>query len=265
VTPGPDDVAPGLIGEAARLAEELDADFRAIGAALGAEPCAFPPLLDVRDLKRIDYFTSFPHLVTVPVAPEASAIPAFRDANAAGVDDGGPLALGRVCEAHHVLAPAACYALYPALRGLRASEPRHYTMLGTCFRREAGYAPLRRQWAFRMREVVHVGTEASVPAFLAEARAQVEALADRWRVPVRFEVATDPFFDPARSPKYLHQKLFPSKEEVVWEGGGEPLALGSVNDHRTYFGEAFDLEVGGATAHTACLAFGLERWVGATA
>jgi hypothetical protein len=76
-------------------------------------------------------------------------------------------------------------------------------------------------------------------------------------IPIALEPATDPFFDPARSPRYLHQELFPTKEEMICDG----VALGSLNDHRSFFGEAFGLSAGGAPAHTACVAFGLERWV----
>jgi hypothetical protein len=66
------------------------------------------------------------------------------------------------------------------------------------------------------------------------------------------------FFDAGRSPRYLHQKLFTAKREFIFE---DELALGSVNTHRTFFADLFSLSVGGAPAQTACLAFGLERWV----
>ena len=52
-------------------------------------------------------------------------------------------------------------------------------------------------------------------------------------------------------------KLFPVKEEFVVNG----LAIGSVNYHRNFFGERCDIKAGDDTAHTSCLAFGVERWV----
>jgi seryl-tRNA synthetase len=40
---------------------------------------------------------------------------------------------------------------------------------------------------------------------------------------------------------------------------GKKLAAGSSNYHQDFFGRSFDIEAGGASAHTGCLAFGLER------
>jgi hypothetical protein len=258
------DAAGGLVleGPALALFDALDRAFLALAFALGAEPIAFVPLLAADDLRRVDYFSSFPHLVTMPVAigDDPEALRAFARANAAVWS--GPLTLGPLAPAQAVLAPAACYAVYPAAAAAAAGAPlavggRILTTVGTCFRREAAYVPLRRQWCFRMREVVAIGTYSEVRAFLARAEAAALALAAAWGVRPTLAVATDPFFDPARSPKYLHQRLFPSKRELVLGG----VALGSLNEHRNFFGEAFGLEAGGAAAFTGCLAFGLERWL----
>ena len=102
------------------------------------------------------------------------------------------------------------------------------------------------------------GDSASVRIFLEAAEQSALALAAELKLPLTVAPATDPFFDPARSPRYLHQKLFPTKREFLFEGG---LALGSVNLHRNFFGELFSVAVAGAPAQTACLAFGVERWV----
>jgi hypothetical protein len=75
---------------------------------------------------------------------------------------------------------------------------------------------------------------------------------------VRWQAATDPFFNPSSNPKYLAQRLDPVKTEMVY--GGD-LAIGSVNFHRNYFGETFAIERGGEPAFSGCVAFGLERWL----
>jgi hypothetical protein len=56
------------------------------------------------------------------------------------------------------------------------------------------------------------------------------------------------------------QKLDPVKTEMVFENR---LAIGSVNFHRNYFGEAFDIQCGGEAAFSGCVAFGVERWIAA--
>ena len=110
-----------------------------------------------------------------------------------------------------------------------------------------------------MREIVHLGDAVSVKVFLEEARERVLAIAAEWGIAPSIEVATDPFFDPARSPKYLHATLFPSKHELIDRG----VALASFNNPRNYFGKAFCITADGESIHTACVAFGVERWVAA--
>ena len=80
----------------------------------------------------------------------------------------------------------------------------------------------------------------------------------RLGLPVEFETATDPFFNPSQNPKYLMQRLDPVKHEMIFDGH---LAIGSVNFHRNYFGEAFGIERAGEQAFSGCVAFGLERWI----
>jgi len=77
-------------------------------------------------------------------------------------------------------------------------------------------------------------------------------------MPVEFQNATDPFFNPSKNPKYLMQKLDPVKTEMIFDG---KLAIGSLNFHRNYFGEAFQISRDGKEAFSGCVAFGLERWI----
>jgi hypothetical protein len=56
------------------------------------------------------------------------------------------------------------------------------------------------------------------------------------------------------------QKLEPVKTEMVFQNR---LAIGSVNFHRNYFGEAFEIRRAGAEAFSGCVAFGIERWIAA--
>ena len=107
-----------------------------------------------------------------------------------------------------------------------------------------------------MREIVCVGPEEVAKNHLLRAKDVVTKLCAQLGLDVRLEVATDPFFD-KNGGKAKMQRLFPVKEEFVVDG----LAIGSVNYHRNFFGERCDIRAGDDTAHTSCLAFGLERWV----
>jgi seryl-tRNA synthetase len=250
----------GLTGPLHALSERIDRRFVDLASRFDAEGQAFGPLLAVRDLRKIDYFSAFPHLVTFPasVDPEEGNVREFALRN--GAEATGPLETPRNAPIHSVLAPAACYAVYIALEGTELSAAsRAVTVRGTCFRSETRFEPMTRQPSFSMREIVHLGNAASAKAFLEESREQVTAIAAEWGLDASLAVATDPFFDPARSPKYVHARLFPSKHELVDRG----IALASLNNHRNFFGQAYRITRGGEPIHTACVAFGIERWVAA--
>jgi len=156
-----------------------------------------------------------------------------------------------------VLTPAACYHVYGELEGQNLESTRFVTTRGTCFRHEDTYAPLQRQWSFSMREVVCIGSAEDVNTFLDQAREVAGRLTRSLGIEVEWKEATDPFFDPQADPRFLMQKLEPIKRELVFE---DRLAIASVNFHRDFFGETFDMTLNGKPAFSACLAFGVERW-----
>jgi seryl-tRNA synthetase len=147
-----------------------------------------------------------------------------------------------------VLTPAACYHFYIRFQKESLDAARYVTTRATCYRREAYYSPLERQWGFSMREIVCLGTAEEVKEFLARYQERVD----------HFFKSTDPFFNPSRNPKYLLQKLDPVKTEMIF---GDGLAIGSINFHRNYFGEAFEISREGREAFSGCVAFGIERWI----
>ena len=247
-----------LSGDLLELDGRLDGVFQSWAAQRGATPYRVPTFIAVADLARLDYFHSFPHLVTFPVSLEASEGNLARFAGQPPA--GGEVRLTETAPVRDVLTPAACYHFYSLLRGRTLPGPVYLTTRATCFRREAYYAPLERQWSFSMREIVCLGTADEVKAFLDAEQARVAAFAGRLGLPLAFDNATDPFFNPARNPKFLMQKLEPVKTEMVFQGR---LAIGSLNFHRNYFGEAFEIRREGAEAFSGCVAFGIERWIAA--
>lgn len=136
----------------------LDVRFARWAREAGATEYRFPVFLPARELHRFDYFRSFPHRVTFPVAldedPEALAIFAAKP-----LDADGAVTLGRTAPVSEVLAPSACHHFYVLLQDRELGAPEHLTTAGTCFRREAYYRPLQRQWNFTVREMVCLGSE----------------------------------------------------------------------------------------------------------
>ena len=241
------------------LADRLDRRFVAMAAHWQADELRFPPFISAAELERIDYFRSFPHLATFPVCldHDEAGLARFTAGDPVGPD--GRIALGALAPSHDVLTPAACYHLYAHHRGLRFEGCRHFTTKATCFRRESHYLPLERQWSFTMREIVCMGTARETAAFLDRAAALLDDFVADLGLRLDWAPATDPFFRPSSNPQYLMQRVHPTKHELLFD---DRLAIASRNLHHDHFGRAFSIEAaGGEPVHTACMAFGIERWL----
>jgi hypothetical protein len=246
----------GLTGPLLALADECDLAFRRLAGRWRATEERYPAALPAQTLA--DHLRSFPHQATFPVAldPADANLGEFADGPVVTAD--GEVALTRTAPVTAVLTPAACYHIYAGHRGERLPTARCLTTRNTCFRREPRYQPLRRQWSFTMREIVCLGAPAEAASFLAAARAAVDHFAALIDLPFDWLPATDPFFRSRSSPGYLLQRIQPTKHEATYGGS---LALGSANLHHDHFGTAFDITRGGAPAASACVAFGIERWL----
>jgi seryl-tRNA synthetase len=256
---------PGVYGrggnfERARLG--FDAMVTAAAAEEAPEHMVFPPLLPRRQMEDVGYLKSFPHLACTVFSFEGDEEQAAEQESRA--------------EAHEdwsehqrmtdlVLKPAACYPVYPAV-ATRGALPPGGVMVdagGTyVFRHEPSGDPARLQ-AFHQREIVRIGE----PETVVEWR-------DRWRdrslellrsvgLDATTDVASDPFFGRAGRLLARSQRSQELKFEVVVPiAGPEPTAVASFNYHQDHFSSVYGIEMdaeGDATAHTACLGFGLER------
>lgn len=247
-----------LSGDLLRLYHELDRLFLRWAASWRASEYAFPPFIAAAELQKVGYLVSFPHLATFPMTlePDEKNLQAFSSADP--VNARGEIRWSAAAPIRDVLTPAACYHIYPLFQNRGFDRPVYVTTRAACFRRERQYRPLQRQWSFSMRETVCLGTADEVKEFLEAWQRTLDQFFRAVRLPIRWEKATDPFFNPNRNPKYLLQKLEPVKTEMIFN---DSLAIGSINFHRNYFGEAFQIERDGKDIFSGCVAFGLERWI----
>ncbi len=243
-----------LDGSQLRLLRALDGLFLRWAEGWDAPEFRFPFLMRCQDLDTFDYYDNFPHLGLVATRLDPQRLGALLAGSARPVDR----IPTEVAESITFALPsAACYSIYLHLAGSTLpAEGVTRTTVGTCFRNEEHYQGLQRLLGFSMREIVRIGSEDVAKDHLLRAKDAVTTLCAELGLDVRLEVATDPFFD-KNSGKAKMQRLFPVKEEFVVNG----LAIGSVNYHRNFFGERCEIRAGDDTAHTSCLAFGLERWV----
>jgi seryl-tRNA synthetase len=163
----------------------------------------------------------------------------------------------------YCLSPAVCYHAYEQFAGKRFDRPVTITAESPCFReadRKAGGAG--RLWEFTMREVVFVGAAAWVAARRDEWMPRISDFATSLGLDGSLEPATDPFFGAVGRGKRLVQQVKGLKYELRLAAGQDSLPVASFNLHETFFGERFAMTLeDGTDAHSACVAFGLERWV----
>ena len=204
-----------------------------------------------------------------PYADDAAASPAFIDRetlDAVQYAEHFPQHLihgrARAGAVDLCMTPAACYHLYPLLRrrpGIAAG--RTTIVCGPCARYEGGgWNPPFRLAGFHMLELVAVGPREYVAARYADAVALTERMFSDLRIPGSFVTASDPFFCESSRGVKLMQQLKELKREFQMSCESGPVALASVNRHDDSFGRRFGIEAaGGGSAHSFCMAFGLER------
>jgi seryl-tRNA synthetase len=220
-----------------------------------------PAGIALETLERAGYFESFPQWLTVASHLTDDSTVLERIASSAS-----PAAEARrsVQQPDAALSPAVCYHTYEALAGRCLRSPALMTAEGVCWRHEGHrLVPLERGWAFRMREIVCIGTDADVEEFRQRWMVNATAFAESLGLATEILPASDPFFAPTGRGKAALQRIKSLKHElVVHFPDGRPMAIASFNNHEHFFGEAFGISLEtGETAASGCVAFGLERWL----
>src|SRR6185369_5132959 len=101
-----------LSGNLLELFHRLDRLFLLWASECNAAEYRFPTVISARDLARLDYFHSFPHLVTFPVVLKADEQDLKRFSEGATLNEEGDVALTDIDGVKDVLTPAACYHFY---------------------------------------------------------------------------------------------------------------------------------------------------------
>jgi seryl-tRNA synthetase len=251
----------GLQGHGALMEdviERFDRLVTAAGAAERPDIMRFPPVINRRHFERSGYLRSFPNLV--------GSVHSFDGGDRDHAEllqrmDAGDDWSHCLPGTGVVLAPAACYPVYPTLTGTLPAAGRTVDVASYVYRHEPSDDPARMQM-FRQREYVRIGTEAQCRSHADQWEERGLALLRALGLPAGLEEASDPFFGRAGRMMALNQRDQRLKVELVVPicSDDKPTACASCNYHQEHFGQAFDIRTAdGAIAHSACVAFGLER------
>lgn len=250
--------APTRMRDEIDALDRIDLRVREIASSFGAREMQYPALIAREVLERAEYPRAFPHLL---MFASRNVMPALGDTgqSSSGGRERGDRDDGM--GAHDwCLSPAVCYHAFAQLAGRLIDKATALTARGRCFRAERETAPGIRQVEFEMREIVLIGPITWIDACAEAAKRAVEAIADHEGLSGEWQVAADPFFLPAASGRAMMQRLLKVKLEYQSPGAGG-LALCSINRHGAFFGERFGITTPeGEPVHTACIAFGLDRW-----
>jgi seryl-tRNA synthetase len=216
------------------------------------ERMAFPPVMPRKQLEKIGYLESFPHLAGSIFSFDGKETVASADDWSSFQEQTGL-----------VMVPAACYPAYPviAARGPLAADGVAVDLGGSyVFRNEPSGDPARMQM-FHQRELVRFGAPEQVADWRQAWCDRGVELLSGLGLDAHADVASDPFFGKsgrmlARSQRAQALKL----EILVPIAGDDPTAVASCNCHRDHFASLYGITCAdGGPAHTACVGFGLER------
>lgn len=240
-------VASGVMGLVSQWGEEV-----------GATGVNFPPVVPRETFERTNYIESFPDLMGSVHVFEGDDRDHAELLKRLGDGKDWPSMLR---PAELMLASAACHPVYPLCSGTLPIEGRRFEVMGYCFRHEPSIDPARLQ-SFRMQEVVHVGDPGSARAHRDEGLGFGLAMLEQLGLEVEPVPANDPFF--GRAGRILAAGQL--DQELKIEGvtplysSEHPTAIMSANCHEDHFAQPFAIRTAeGEVAHSACVAFGIER------
>lgn len=223
-----------------------------------AEVLRFPPVFARKSYERLDHLANFPQLLGSVHSFEGGEAEhrAMLDDLAAHGDWARHLSPSET-----MLAPAACYPLYPSAQGVLPAQGRIIDLESFVYRHEPSDDPARMQ-SFRMREFVRMGTAEQAREHRDDWIGRIKRMLEALLLPVEAVVANDPFFGRGGRVMKATQREQDLKFELVVPICSEerPTAVASCNCHLDHFGTRFDIRTAdGDAAHTACVGFGLER------
>ncbi|MBY6263504.1 hypothetical protein EI613_16515 [Azospirillum sp. 412522] len=259
----------GLRGRVLALFRFFEREAKAIADEFGAEDNHYPVMIPNALLAEMGYFGHFPQHVTfcchlpdsLPVLEAVAA-----ESKQPGLH-GLPRLEGRLDPPKHVLTPGVCLPCYVQQRDLvlGPGEVRTLTMQNHVFRYEANnFRPLARGWDFTVRDIVFFGGRDEVERRRAGVMERAFAFCRELDLDVTLELANDPFFLDASRDKAVYQRMGEVKYELLFHlpQRPEPLAASSFNLHRDYYTAIFNTRLAtGDLAESACMGFGLERWL----
>lgn len=250
----------GVVGRSSTyvdISNGLNALVDAWGSELAATGIQFPPVVNRATFEETNYVQSFPDLM--------GAVHVFTGGNKEHAEllrrsESGNAWSDLLEMADVFLASAACHPVYPLCAGTLPDQGRYFNVSSYCFRHEPSDDPSRMQ-SFQMHEIVFVGDPSAAQKHRDAGLEVGINILRRLGLEMSVVPANDPFFGRLGTAMATNQIDEVLKLEGTTPIGGEaPVAIISGNCHRDHFGSPFSIRLAdGTTAHSSCVAFGVDR------
>lgn len=260
----------GISGTLLKLFRYFETTFAAYAQEYQALDQHYPVMMPAKLLHDVGYLSNFPQHVTLcsHFADQLPVLEQVAQLSKEPLSQAQAAELGvRLDDPQHVLTPAVCLPCYAQHAGLRIApgDVVRLTMQNHVFRYEANrFQPLSRGWDFSVRDIVFFGSGVELTRLRAEVMEKVFGFCEHLGMDVSLELANDPFFVDGSRDKVVYQRMGEVKYELLFHipDRQAPLAASSFNLHRDFYTEVYDIAFEDETrAESACMGFGLERWL----
>ncbi|HMZ07425.1 MAG TPA: amino acid--[acyl-carrier-protein] ligase [Anaerolineales bacterium] len=254
---------PGVYGRSGvfeGVIQQFEAYLSRYSRHLNPEVMRFPPIINREDYLKTSHIETFPQLMGslhgfLGNERDHMELLQKRDSGEDWTTSLKPIEL--------MMAPAACYPLYPTARdSILPEQGRLVDLVGFVFRHEPSNDPARMQ-SFRQREFVRLGTPEQALGHRDEWLDRgIEVYKTVGLDEVQRVVANDPFFGRGGRAMVVSQIEQAMKYELIFPitSTEKPTAIASSNYHMDHFSHSYNIKTAnGEYAHTACIGFGLER------
>lgn len=162
------------------------------------------------------------------------------------------------------LSPSACFHTYLEYENTIISGKKVVTFVQNVFRNEGrfNYSEIGRLMDYHVREVVILGSPEDVHKFRENMLEIIKNFLLTLKLDAKIVVAADPFVIPKMQDYKKIQIIDASKYELKASvTKNKMIALASFNLHGKAFTDPFNIQIKDVDAVSACVGFGIERWV----
>lgn len=243
------------------ILDYFDNIFAEVAIDLGAVEKIYPTLLPVQEYFRTGYIKKTPQY-SIFCNTIKDEIELIEKAEGYAKDS----RINEIFkEPQYALSPSACFHTYIENKNKILEQDTIITFRQNVFRNEGrlNYNDIGRLCDYNVREIVMIGSDKYVEECRKKIMEKTSAIMKKYGLLGDIKIASDSFVIPRMQMYRKIQKIDKSKYEMHLKiNAKEEMAVASFNLHGKAFSDPFNINVKGEDdTVTACVGYGLQRWV----